>query len=347
MSLAMTLVEKGWVPDFLIRREIRRLLAQRLDEEDLGNPEAQQAHFMSFLDNLRGSAIAIHTEAANEQHYEVPAAFFESVLGRHLKYSSGYFPAGVESLDEAEAEMLRLTAARAQLSDGERILELGCGWGSLTLFMAARFPNSSITAVSNSRSQREFILKRARERGLTNIHVLTCDVNALSFPTDTQFDRVVSVEMFEHLRNYRDLLNRIAAWLTPNGTLFVHIFTHKSFAYPFIVRDESDWMAKYFFTGGIMPSDDTLLYFQDELTLERHWRVDGKHYQKTAEAWLTNMDRARERITPILIQTYGDTQAQRWWNYWRVFFMSCAELWGYREGTEWGVSHYLFKKAIP
>ena len=345
MTLALRLIEKGLVPDFVIRHGIRRLLAQRLNEEDLGDPESQQAHLMSFLDSLRSSAIAIHTEAANEQHYEVPAAFFESVLGRHLKYSSAYFPAGVESLDDAEAEMLRLTVARAQLADGERILELGCGWGSLTLFMAQRFPNSVVTAVSNSRSQREFILQRARERRLDNIRVITCDVNALSFPADTQFDRVVSVEMFEHLRNYRELFNRIAAWLTLDGTLFVHIFTHKCFAYPFVVRDESDWMAKYFFTGGIMPSDDTLLYFQDDMSLARHWRVDGKHYQRTALAWLANMDRAREHITPILTETYGEAQAERWWNYWRVFFMACAELWGYRNGTEWGVSHYLFKRA--
>jgi len=343
MTLALRLIEKGLVPDFVIRHGIRRLLAQRLNEEDLGDPESQQAHLMSFLDSLRSSAIAIHTEAANEQHYEVPAAFFESVLGRHLKYSSAYFPAGVESLDDAEAEMLRLTVARAQLADGERILELGCGWGSLTLFMAQRFPNSVVTAVSNSRSQREFILQRARERRLDNIRVITCDVNALSFPADTQFDRVVSVEMFEHLRNYRELFNRIAAWLTLDGTLFVHIFTHKCFAYPFVVRDESDWMAKYFFTGGLMPAADTLLHFQRDLKIDEQWRLSGTHYEKTANAWLANHDRRQDEVLRVLRDAYGDN-AQLWNQRWRMFWMACAELFGYDDGDEWMVGHYRFSR---
>ena len=347
MTLAHSLVAKGLVPDFLVRRGIRRLLAQRLTEENLGSPEAQQAHLMSFLDTLRASPIAIHADAANEQHYEVPSQFFENVLGPKLKYSSAYFPPGVATLDEAEVAMLDLTAQRAQIADGDRILELGCGWGSLTLYMAARFPGSRITAVSNSRSQREFIMTRAAERGLSNVEVMTCDVTELQLPPHTRFDRVVSVEMFEHMRNYRELLRRIAGWLTPDGTLFVHIFTHRAFAYPFEVRDDSDWMAKYFFTGGIMPSDDLLLYFQEHLRLQSHWRVDGRHYQKTAEAWLANMDKARARIAPIFAEAYGPEQVVRWWNYWRVFFMACAELWGYRQGSEWGVSHYLFRKDRP
>jgi len=344
MSLSMSLLEKGLAPDFLIRQGIRRLLAQRLEEEDRGDPESQQIQLMKFIHELRTSPVAIHTKAANEQHYEVPAPFFQAVLGKHLKYSSGYFPAGVTSLDEAEAQMLKLTVARAGLADGHRILELGCGWGSLTLYMAAQFPSSRIVAVSNSNSQREFILAAAHERGLNNITVMTCDVNALDFPAHTAFDRVVSVEMFEHVRNYERLLARIAKWLTPGGSLFVHIFTHREFAYPFDVRDETDWMARYFFTGGIMPSDDLLLYFQDHLRLQQHWRVDGRHYQKTAEGWLANMDRARERVMPVFATVYGERDAVRWWNYWRVFFMACAELWGYRAGREWGVSHYLFCK---
>jgi cyclopropane-fatty-acyl-phospholipid synthase len=296
------------------------------------------------VQQLRNSPVAIHTAAANEQHYELPPPFFQAVLGKHLKYSSGYYEPGTTSLDAAEETMLGITAERAGLKDGDRILELGCGWGSLTLFMAARYPNSRITAVSNSRPQREFIFSRAAERGLSNIEVLTCDANVLDFPSGTEFDRIVSVEMFEHLRNYQTLFTRMGRWLKPGGTLFVHIFTHREYAYVFEARDSSDWMARYFFTGGIMPSDSLLLYFQHPLKIESHWRVDGRHYQKTAEAWLANMDRNRAIVTPLLEQTYGVAAAKRWWMYWRVFFMSCAELWGYADGREWFVSHYLFRK---
>lgn len=345
MKLSMSLVEKGLVPDAVIRHGIRRLLAQRLIEEDKGDPQAQQAHFMKLVEQLRQSPVAIETAAANEQHYEVPAAFYQKVLGKHLKYSSCYYQPGVTSLDEAEAEMLRITTERAQLKNGERILELGCGWGSLSLYMAAKYPDSQITGVSNSNSQREFMMAQARARGLSNLNIITCDANALEFPEGTQFDRVVSVEMFEHMRNYQILLKRIAIWLKPGGTLFVHIFTHKEYAYPFEVRDDTDWMAKYFFTGGIMPSDDLLLYFQDDLKLRNHWQINGQHYQKTAEAWLSNMDAHREEIMLVFMQTYGASQVLKWWNYWRVFFMSCAELWGYNQGREWLVSHYLFAKS--
>jgi len=343
-SAPFALLERDLLPDFLIRFGIRRLLAERLREEDKGDPEAQQAHFMRFVESLRESPVAIETEAANEQHYELPCEFFELVLGRHLKYSSCYFDPGVTALDEAEARMLALTCERARLADGDRILELGCGWGSLTLWMAEHYPNARITTVSNSRTQKQFIEARAAERGLANVEVLTRDANVLDFPPDRRFDRVVSVEMFEHMRNYQTLLGRIAGWLRPGGTLFVHIFTNVRYAYPFEVRDRSDWMARYFFTGVIMPSDHLLAYFQRDLRLAEHWRVSGTHYQKTAEAWLANMDRQRERVLPVLAATYGATEARRWWVYWRVFFMSCAELFGYDAGREWLVSHYLFER---
>ena len=344
MKLALSMLERGWLPDVVIRYGIRRLLAQRLRDEDQGDPERQQAHLMRLVEQLRVSPVAIETAAANEQHYEVPAQFYQKVLGKHLKYSSGYFKPAVTALDEAEAEMLKITADRAGLTDGEHILELGCGWGSLSLYMAARFPNSRITGVSNSNSQREFILSQAAARGLNNLEIITCDANALQFSAGQQFDRVVSVEIFEHMRNYQTLLKRISTWLKPGGTLFVHIFTHQCYAYPFEVKDDTDWMAKYFFTGGIMPSDDLLLYFQDDLKLINHWQVSGQHYQKTAEAWLSNMDANRPSIMPLFQRTYGADHAVKWWNYWRVFFMSCAELWGYRQGREWLVSHYLFKR---
>jgi cyclopropane-fatty-acyl-phospholipid synthase len=288
--------------------------------------------------------VAINTAEANLQHYELPPDFFELVLGKHLKYSCGYYRNPGDSIDDAEAAMLELTAQRARLRDGERILELGCGWGSLSLWMAGRYPNASITAVSNSHAQKRFIDAKARSLGLTNLAVITCDANVLAFAEGTQFDRVVSVEMFEHMRNYQTLMRRIAGWLAPRGTLFVHIFTHKYYAYPFEIHDDSDWMAKYFFTGGMMPSDDLLLYFQDDLRIAEHWGIDGGHYSRTSEHWLQNMDRHRADIEPILRAVYGADEVRRWWVYWRVFFMSCAELWGFDKGREWTVSHYLFAK---
>jgi cyclopropane-fatty-acyl-phospholipid synthase len=347
-SLAMHLLERDLVPDFLIRRRIRSLLGARLAAEDQRDPERQQQRLLDFIRQLSASPVAIETAAANEQHYEVPTEFYTRVLGKHLKYSSGYYPhrnaAPAENLEAAEARMLTLTCQRARLADGQRILELGCGWGSLSLWMAANYPGAHITAVSNSRTQRQHIEQQAMARGLKNIEVITCDVNELAFSGASGFDRVVSVEMFEHMRNYDTLLARVASWMKPQAKLFVHIFTHCKYAYPFEVRDETDWMARYFFTGGIMPSDDLLLYFQRDVRILEHWQVPGWHYSLTSEAWLQNMDRHRPALMPVLARTYGETQALRWWVYWRVFFMSCAELWGYGDGREWLVSHYLFEK---
>jgi cyclopropane-fatty-acyl-phospholipid synthase len=347
----MRLLEADLVPDFLIRRQIRKLLAQRLRDEDKGNVDAQQQHLKRLIAQLKTSPMAINTDEANSQHYEVPTRFYQLCLGKHLKYSSAYWPEGCESLDDAEQAMLNLTCERARLQNGDAILELGCGWGSLSLFMAARFPNSRIVGVSNSRTQKQYIDDQARQRGLANLEIVTADMN--SFDTDLRFDRVVSVEMFEHIRNYQRLLAKIAGWMKPAATLFVHIFAHVHLAYPFEVRDASDWMSQYFFTGGIMPSDDLLLHFQDDLHIVQHWRVSGHHYARTAEAWLKNMDTHRAEILPLFEQSYGGAasgdkarqrEALKWWVYWRVFYMACSELWGYDGGEQWIVSHYVFEK---
>jgi len=338
-----SLLEKDLLPDFIIRSGIRKLLAQRLKDENKGNPETQQAHFIKLVEELKNSPIAINTADANAQHYELPADFFQLVLGKHLKYSSGYWKAGVNSMEQSEMDMLEITCERAELKDGQNILELGCGWGSLSLFMANKFPNSKITSVSNSHSQKIFIDNQAQQRNIKNLIILTSDMNV--FQIEEKFDRVVSVEMFEHMRNYELLMSKVANFLNKNGKLFVHIFTHKDYAYKFEVLDESDWMSKYFFTGGIMPSDHLLLYFQKQLKIEQHWRVSGEHYEKTSNAWLKNMDSHKQKIMEIMEQVYGKKDALKWWSYWRIFFMSCAELWGYKGGKEWMVSHYLFQKV--
>lgn len=331
------LAERGWVPDWMIRIAIRRLLRIRLGQEHVDDPEAASSRFAERVEELADSRIAIETEAANEQHYEVPAAFYQCVLGRHLKYSSAYWPRGTDGLDQAEAAMLELTCKRAQLAPGQRILELGCGWGSLTLWMAERFPESSVTAVSNSASQREYILARASERGLDNVDVLTRDVNELEL--DGGFDRVVSIEMFEHVRNYRQLMDAIAGWLHPGGLLFVHIFCHRMLMYPFETEGDGNWMGRHFFTGGLMPAADTLLWFQDRMRIQRRWLVDGRHYAKTARAWLNNLDHDRDAAGQAL-SGQPAVQLQRW----RMFFMACEELFRFRSGTEWMVAHYRFER---
>ncbi len=339
---AINWVEQGLVPDSIIRKGIRRLLQQRLNEVNADNTEAASYKKNAFIEKMSHQGIALLTEKANEQHYEVPAEFYELVLGSHNKYSCAYWVPECSSLEQAESDALDITCNHADITDGQDILELGCGWGSLTLWMASKYPNSRITAVSNSQSQRLHIERKAEEAGLDNIEVITCDMN--DFESKQQFDRVVSVEMFEHMRNWKTLYSKISEWLRHDGLFFMHVFSHRQIPYTFEVNDKSDWMSEYFFSGGMMPSDDLPLYFQDELKIISNWTWDGNHYAKTCNEWLNRMDMQKNEILPVISATYGDENTQIWWMRWRLFFMACAELFAYDNGQQWHVMHYLFRK---
>lgn len=340
------MAEKGLVPDSVIRQGIKHLSEVRLKEINAGNCEASARLQADFIAAMDAAPIALVPELANAQHYEVPASFFQLCLGQHRKYSSCFWLQDTKTLDEAEANALQLTCEHADLQEGQNILELGCGWGSLTLWMAAHYPNSRITAVSNSNSQRQYITNTAKERGLNNVTVITCDMNQFDAPQNEKFDRIVSVEMFEHMRNHRLLYGKVHDWLVPGGKFFMHIFVHRSTPYAFEVQGDDDWMSQFFFSGGMMPSDDLPLNFQEKLKIVRRWRWDGTHYEKTANAWLENMDAQRDTITPILEQTYGIKEAEKWRNRWRIFYMACAELFGYNNGQEWWVTHYQFERPL-
>lgn len=328
------LAELGLIPDWLIRLGIRRLLSKRLNT-------VTEYQTSEFVEQLRRSPLAVETDAANRQHYEVPADFFERVLGPQLKYSACLFPDSGTTLADAEVEMLRETCRRAEMEDGMSVLELGCGWGSLTLWMAEQYPECEVTAVSNSASQREFIERQARERVLNNVRVITADMR--DFSTTQRFDRVVSVEMFEHMRNYELLFRRVSSWLNEEGQAFVHVFCHRDAPYLFETQGAANWMGRHFFTGGMMPSEDLFSHFGEHLTIERQWRVSGLNYWRTCEEWLKNADRNRVEILARFQQDLSPGQAKVHFQRWRIFFMACAELFRYRDGEEWFVAHYLFQ----
>ena len=320
-----------YLPDFVLRFGMRRLLQSTLNEPSKPDEE--------FAEDLKKRSIAEATEKANEQHYEVPAAVYETMLGPWLKYSSGFWPNENTTLEESEEAMLNMMCERAELGapDVKTVLDLGCGWGSAALFIASKYPNLKVTCVSNSESQREYIKAKATTMGLNNVTPVTMDANVMDFPADS-FDRIVSNEMLEHMKNYQKLFAKIAKWLTSNGKIFIHIFTHKNKSYHF----EKGWMAETFFTGGTMPSANLLRQFQDDLVLEDQWKVNGKHYSRTLEAWLVKLDNNRDKLVPVFQEVYGD--AKLWHHNWRLFNMACSELFRFNDGEEWYVSHYRFAK---
>jgi len=337
---AAELAESGFIADSFIRVGIRRLVEQRRRNITAAGSN-HDVSIDRFVEMMNASEIALVPDVANEQHYEVPADFFVECLGKHRKYSCCYWSENTRSLDDAERAALEITCTRAQIADGMHILDLGCGWGSLSLWVATQYPNCSVTSVSNSASQREFIESRAEALGLTNIRVITADMN--EFDIDDKFDRVVSIEMFEHMRNYGKLFERISNWLMADGLFFMHIFCHRSAAYEFVDAGPSDWMSRHFFSGGIMPSEDLPLRFSKHLCIEQRWFWGGEHYQKTAEAWLSNMDSRKAAVMRILQDVYGSDNSKKWWMRWRMFFLAVSEMFGSHDGREWHVGHYLFR----
>ncbi|KAL2915263.1 hypothetical protein HK105_205128 [Polyrhizophydium stewartii] len=349
-SLYEPILDTGYVPDMVMRMGVRTLLGRRLASLTYPNAEAADAAKTAYIKLLKErETIAIHTKEANEQHYELPTEFFRLCLGERFKYSSCLFEDASKgerprSLEEAEEAMLDLYVQRAGLVDGMRMLDLGCGWGSLTLYLAKRFPGSQIVALSNSATQREYIMGQAKANGFNNVTVHTGDIAV--FEMKDEFDRILSIEMFEHMKNYESLLAKVSKWLKPEtGRLFVHVFAHKSMAYDFRTDEDNSWMAKYFFTGGTMPSQDLFMWFQRDLEVIDRWTVSGTHYAKTSEEWLKRMDKNKSKIIPLFTETYGSTeQAYVWFHRWRIFYIAVAETFAFNKGEEWFVVHYLFKR---
>ena len=340
---AINLAERRILPDWLVRKGIQGLMGKKLKEQNSLYEPDSSIRKLSWVQSMDQSPLAYFSSKPNAQHYEVPPQFFKEVLGPRMKYSSCLWESGTTDLREAENQMLNLTTKRSRIKDGMRVLDLGCGWGSFSLYIAENFPNCKIVSVSNSKDQGNYIEEKCRSLGLKNVSHIKADMN--EFDTDLLFDRVVSIEMFEHMRNYRLLLRNIARWLTDSGQVFLHFFCHRDYAYPYEINGDSDWMTRYFFTGGMMPSYDLLEYFQDDLVLKENWKVNGYHYEKTCRTWLNNQDNSRHIIMDIFRNFYGE-KANLWYNRWRIFWMACEELFAYNCGKEWFVGHFIMEKKL-
>ncbi|KAL9259331.1 (S)-coclaurine N-methyltransferase-like protein [Drosera capensis] len=342
VKMMLASLERNLLPDAVIRRLTRLLLAGRLRSGYASSAELQLAGLVDFAHSLREMPIAIQTDKPKVQHYELPTSFFKLVLGEHLKYSCCYFAEKSTSLDDAEKAMLEMYCERSQLQDGHTVLDVGCGWGSLSLYIAQKFSNCKVTGICNSQTQKAHIEEQCRDRQLQNVEIIVADIS--TFEMVASYDRIFSIEMFEHMKNYRDLLKKLSSWMKHDSRLFVHYFCHKTFAYHFEDVSEDDWITRYFFTGGTMPSASLLLYFQDDVSIVDHWLVNGNHYALTSEEWLKRMDRNLSSIRPIMESTYGKESSVKWTVYWRTFFIAVAELFRYNNGEEWMVAHFLFKK---
>ncbi|KAL6523974.1 hypothetical protein OROMI_031069 [Orobanche minor] len=325
VRLMLVSLERNLLPDAAVRRLTRLLLASRLRSGYRSSADVQLSDLLQFAQCLKEMPIAIKTERPKSQHYEVPTSFFKLVLGKHLKYSCCYFPDKSSTLEDAEKAMLELYCERSQIKDSHSVLDVGCGWGSLSLYIAQKYTNCKCRALE-----------------LQNVEIIVGDIS--TFEMEASYDRIFSIEMFEHMKNYQDLLKKISKWMKSDGLLFVHHFCHKTFAYHFEDVNDDDWITKYFFTGGTMPSANILLYFQDDVSVVNHWLVNGKHYAQTSEEWLKRMDQNSSSVKPIIESTYGKESTVKWIAYWRTFFIAVAELFGYNDGEEWMVAHFLFKK---
>ncbi|KAL6212260.1 hypothetical protein ACLB2K_017481 [Fragaria x ananassa] len=342
VRFALASLERNLLPDAVIRRFTRLLLASRLRSGYQPSSELQLSQLLQFVKCLKDMPIAIKTDDAKAQHYEVPTSFFKMVLGNNFKYSCCYFTDKSSSLEDAEKAMLEMYCERSQIKDGDSVLDVGCGWGSLSLYIAEKYKNCKVTGICNSTTQKAFIEELCRNRQLENVEIIVADIS--TFEMEASYDRIFSIEMFEHMKNYKDLLKKISGWMKQDGLLFVHHFCHKAFAYHFEDKSDDDWITRYFFSGGTMPSANLLLYFQDDVSVVDHWLVNGKHYAQTSEEWLKRMDHNSAAIKPIMESTYGKDSAVKWTVYWRSFFIAVAELFGYNNGEEWMVALFLFKK---